>query len=102
MKKGLLFIILISLSTIIYCQNENTKSVLIQNQIDSLIRKFEIKDIEVFSSHEVSAGPSSDFKLENGFLIVNKMYYFNLEKVVSFYFRKRALRSTYYMSIAFN
>jgi hypothetical protein len=102
MKKGLLFIILISLSTVIYCQNENTKSVLIQNQLDSLIRKYDIKNIEVTSPHDVCAGPSSDFKLERGFLIVNKMYYFNLDKVVSFYFSKRAFHATYYMSFVFN
>jgi hypothetical protein len=101
MKKIFLLVLLISFSTILYCQSDSITYITIKNQLDSLIIKNNVRTIDVSSANGVNVGPSADFKILNGFLIVKKSYYFNLNKIVSFYIGKRN-NGTNYLSIVFN
>ena len=101
MKKLWLIVLLFSFSTILYSQCDSTKFSTIKNQLDSLIIKYNVKTIDVSSGNGITLDRSVDFKMQNGFLIVNKTYYFVLNRIVSFYVGQR-LKGTYYLSITFN
>jgi hypothetical protein len=102
MKKLFLLVLVMSFSTVLYCQSDSSKLISVKNQIDSIIIKYNIKTIEVTSTNNINVGPSADFKIQNDFLIVSKSYYFNLNKIVSISVGQKIINNNYYLSIVFN
>ena len=101
MKKTLFLLLFISITSIAYCQNETKNYKPVVNEIDSLIKKYDVKEITVSSAHGlVIEKRTADFYFDKEFLIVNKLYYFNMEKLVSF--NLNMPHHTYCISFYFN
>jgi|WetSurMetagenome_2_1015567.scaffolds.fasta_scaffold20880_5 hypothetical protein len=90
MKKLLFLIFCLSFSTYVCCQNAAPKIFSIKNQIDSLVIKYNIKEINVVCSEGMQLKPSNDFYIDKGFLVVDKMSFFNLDKLISFHIVRNA------------
>ena len=105
MKKGLILLLLfVALSSAAYSQNESKNvTSTIQSQIDSVIKKYDVKDVSITSAHGISITYTKDFYFENGFLVVNKVNFFNMQKLVSFgVFKGLFKKNNYGMLIVFN
>lgn len=88
MKKLILLALIISFPTVLYCQSDSTKFMTIKSQLDSIIIKYDVKFVDVTSANNIKVGPTTNFKIQNDFLIAGKTYYFNLNRLVSFWVGK--------------
>lgn len=104
MKKNLVLLLLfVALSSTAYCQNEAKRTVpSIECQIDSVIKKYDIKEITISSANGIFIDNITDFYFENGFLVVQKLNFFNIQKLVSFQITKGIFNKKHRMHITFN
>ena len=104
MKKTVIILLFfVATSSAAYSQNETTKITLtIECQIDSVIKKYDVKNITVSSANGANINNATDFYFENGFLVVQKTNFFNIQKLVSFQITKGVFNKRYIMNITFN
>jgi hypothetical protein len=104
MKKTVIILLFfVALSSTAYSQNESKKSISpIQCQIDSVIKKYNVKGVCITAANGVSIAYTKDFYFENGFLVVQKLSFFNMQKLVSFQLTMGFFEKTYTMNIMFN
>ncbi len=102
MKKIVIFLFLVTLSSLAYSQQETKYILPVEAQVDSLLRKYVVLGITVGTHQSQIVPRTNDFYFDKGFLVVNKMFYFNLEKLVSFYVTRIPFRQSYEISFTFN
>ena len=104
MKRAIILLLLfVALSSAAYSQNETKKiTPTIECQIDSVIKKYDVKDIGVTSVNGMSIDYTTDFYFENGFLVVQKLNFFNMQKLVYFRVFKGLFDKRYSMRLTFN
>jgi hypothetical protein len=102
-KKFIIFLFFVAISSAAYSQNETKKvTPTIECQIDSVMKKYVVKGITVSSANGIVINYTSEFYFENGFLVVEKLDFFNMEKLVSFHLSKGIFEKTYTMNLIFN
>jgi len=84
MKKTFFLISMLFITVACFSQTQNLESLRIQTQIDSLIKAYDIHTIDIHSPYLTNVKSTISFNLENGFLVVNKMEYYNLDRLLSF------------------
>jgi len=67
-----------------------------------VIKKYDVKDVSVTGANGVSITYTTDFYFEKGFLVVNKVSFFNMQKLVSFQIIKGVFNKKHSMHITFN
>jgi len=104
MKKTVIILLLfVAMSSTAYSQNETTKiTPTIECQIDSVMKKYDIKELAVSSTNGIVINATTDFYFENGFLVIQKQNFFNIQKLVSFQITKGVFNKRYIMYITFN
>jgi hypothetical protein len=104
MKKIVLLLLLfVALSSTAHSQNEAKNSATpIQCQIDSVMKKYDVKGVSITAANGISIAYTTDFYFENGFLVVQKLSFFNMQKLVSFQLFKGLFDKKYGMLIIFN
>jgi len=70
--------------------------------MDSVMKKYDVKGITVSSANGIVVNYTSDFYFDNGFLVVRKLNFFNMKKLVSFQLSKGIFDKIYGMNITFN
>jgi hypothetical protein len=98
MKKILIAIFLVSFAMIGYSQSENSKFTDAKTQIDSLVKAYNVTNIDIFYGTSGTLFGASDFYFRKNFLIVNDLpndylYYFNLDRFLDFYVVKSAKKN---------
>lgn len=102
-KTFIILLFFVAMSSAAYSQNETKNSTsTIQCQIDSVMKKYDIKDVSVRGANGVSINYTTDFYFENGFLVVQKLNFFNMQKLVSFQIIKGVFNKKYSLNITFN
>jgi hypothetical protein len=102
-KTVVIFLLFVAMSSTAYSQNETKKiTSSIECQIDSVMKKYVVKGITVSSANGIVIKYATEFYLENGFLVVKKLNFFNIEKLVSFQLSKDIFEKTYTMDLIFN
>src|ERR1035437_3671564 len=102
-KVFILLLLFVAVSSAAYSQDKTQKvTPSIECQIDSVIKKYDVKNITVSSANGVNINNATDFYFENGFLVVQKTNLFNMQRLVSFQLFKAIFDKRYYMSIIFN
>jgi hypothetical protein len=102
-KTFIILLFFVAMSSAAYSQNETTKiTPTIECQIDSVIKKYDVKDVSVTGANGVSITYTTDFYFEKGFLVVNKVSFFNMQKLVSFQIIKGVFNKKHSMHITFN
>lgn len=102
MKKLFIIIPIIMLAVLGYSQTSCSDALRIQTHIDSLLTNYNIHQVDIHSPHLTNVKSTVNFHLENGFLVVNKMEYFNLEKLLSFEIFMNFITKKYTLVIYFD
>jgi len=102
-KTFIILLFFVAMSSVVCSQNEVKKiAPSIECQIDSVMKKYDMKEITVSSANGVIINSTTDFYFENGFLVVQKLNFFNMQKLVSFQIIKGILNKKQIMYITFN
>jgi hypothetical protein len=104
MKKVCLILYMFSFVIIASGQNTACETSRVASVIDSIIVQFNIQEIYVNIASYPGFIPvtSGKFTIDKGFLIVDKVWYFNLSKLVMFRVRKYPLKDGNYIDFQFD
>jgi len=104
MKKiFILLFLFVVMSSATYSQNEVKNSTSpIHCQIDSMMKKYDVKGVSITAANGISIAYTTGFYFENGFLVVQKLSFFNMQKLVSFQVFKGLFDKKYGVLITFN
>jgi len=102
-KKFIILLLFVAISSVAYSQNETKKVIpTIEYQMDSVMKKYDVKGVSITAANGISITYTTDFYFENGFLVVQKLSFFNMQKLVSFQLFKGLFDKKYGMLITFN